>query len=144
MKKRRTQMLHILIFVSHVWDGPGRNAHHNGGWGGFFEYQEPATVVTAIEYTNERYYSDEITCEDYFMDQGTKYTVSVKVRLKSVDELEKWLKTYAYPDLGKATEEASSEYATEYKAGPYYYLYGPTKLSILSVSDAQHKVVSPD
>ncbi len=144
LEKQLDRMLHTFRFVSHVLDGPGWNVHHNGGCGGVFEYPETATVVTAIEYTNERYYSDEITCEDYFMDQGSKYTVSVKVRLKSVDELEKWLKTYGYPDLGKATEEASSEYATEYKAGPYYYIYGQTKLSILSVSDAQHKVVSPD
>lgn len=144
LEKQLDRMFHTFRFVGHVVDGPGWKVHHNNMCGGVFEYPETATAIAAIEYTQEGFYSDEITCEDYFMHQGLKYTVSVKVNLKKGDELEKWLKNFGYPNLSKAHEESRSEYATEYKAGSYYYIYSPNKLSILSVSDAQHKVLTPD
>ena len=78
------------------------------------------------------------------MDRGLKYAVSGKVNIKSEDDLRKWLRTFGYPDLSEATVESRSKYTTEYKAGPYHYIDGQGNLFILSVSDAQHKTVSPD
>jgi hypothetical protein len=57
--------------------------------------------------------------------------------------LETWLKSSGYPHLSEAREVVSSKYCTEYSAGPYYYIFGQATVYILSVSDANHKAVSP-
>ena len=130
------RILHTFRFVGPVVDGPGWRVHAGDGCDGTFEYPETDVVVTAIESTNERLNSNDITCEEYFSDRGLNYTVAEKVNLKDRNEFERWLKSFGYPDLSGARVEATSEYLTKYKAGSYYYIYGEGTAFILSVFDA--------
>jgi len=144
LEERLDQVVETFRFVGHIVDGPGWKVYSNNMCGGVFEYPETTNVVTAVEYTNKRSDSDEITCEDYFADHELNYTVAAKVSLYNSSLLDKWLRASGYPDLSQTQVLARSKYLTEYKAGYYYYIYGENTLFILSVSNARHGVVSPD
>ncbi|MGA2459765.1 MAG: hypothetical protein ABSF85_19540 [Terriglobales bacterium] len=144
LEEELDKMLHTFRFVGPVIDGPGWKVYQDDGCGGVFEHPETAEVVTAIEYSNKRSASDETTCEVYFVDHSLKYTVAAKVNLYNPGQLDRWLRAAGYPDLSHAAVAVHSRYLTEYKAASYYYIYGENTLFILSVSDAQRKVVSPD
>jgi hypothetical protein len=138
------RMLHSFRFVGHVVDGPAWRVYHNSAVGGTFEYPDSDSVQKTVEYSNEKFNSAEITDSVCFADHGLYYTVAAKVNLRTEDRLREWLRTTGYPDLSDAQELRRFRYYTRYKAGPYYYVYGQTVLYMLSVSDAEHRVVSPD
>jgi len=137
------RMVHTFRFASAVKDGPGWKVDHVNGCGGVYEYPEGETVRTTVEYSQARFYSNEITCSRSFTHNGLEYTVAAKVNLKDQSQLESWLKSSGYPDLSKARAVVRSKYYTEYNAEPYYYIFGQTVVYILSVSDARHGVILP-
>jgi hypothetical protein len=103
--------------------------------GGSFEYPDGASVQKTIDYTNEDYWSDEITDEVRFSYQGFTYSVAAKVNIRDKGEASAWLKANGFPDLDSAQLVEHAEYNSEYKAGNYYYIYGESILYILSVSN---------
>jgi hypothetical protein len=138
-------MLGTLEFVGPVRDGAGWRVYHNSMVGGTFEYPEGDTVVKSVEYSQQRYYSEEITDSVFFKDHGLTYTVATKVNLPSELAFSRWLQRFSpgYPDLSKATVLKRSGFYTEYKAGPYYYVFGQATVYILTVSDGK-RVISPE
>jgi hypothetical protein len=137
------EMVHTFKFAGTVKDGPAWKVYLDSICGGVFEYPEGDTVQRTIEPSNARFDSNEITCSQYFTHHGLDYTVAVKANLKDKARLESWLKSSGYPDLSKASVIARSKYYTEYKAEPYYYIFGQASVYILSVSDAKHRVIVP-
>ena len=136
------QMVHSFKFEGAVKDGAGWDVYYDGMCGGIYEYPRGERIQTTIEYSQTGYDSNEIACSRHFTHHGFDYTVAVKVNLRDKSQLETWLKSSTYPDLSKSEVIASSTYCTEYKAGPYYYIYGQAALNILSVSDGKHGVVT--
>jgi hypothetical protein len=136
-------MVHTFRFVGHVLDGPAWDVHHTFGCGGSFEYPDSDTVVAAIEYSQARFYSNGLTCKDYFVHGGLYYTVAKKANLAQKD-FAAWLVSAGYPDLSNAELIRSFAFHKMYKAGPYHYVYGQAGAFILSVSDAKGKVIDPD
>ena len=123
------QMVHTFKFVGPVKDGPGWKLYSDAMCGAVFEYPEGDTILTAVEYSKDRFDSDEITCSRYFTDHGLKYTIAQKANLKGKSAFETWLKSSGYPDLSKAIVAATSKYYTEYEAAPYYYVFGREKFT---------------
>ncbi len=129
------QVLHTFRFVGPVVDGPAWRPYRNEMVGGSFEYPDGASVQKTIDYTNDDYWSDEITDEVRFSYQGFTYSVAAKVNLKDKGAASAWLKSHGFPDLDSAQPVEHAEYNSEYKAGKYYYVYGENMLYILSVSN---------
>ena len=100
-------------------------------------------MVTTVEYSQARFFSNEITCSQYFTDRGLDYTVAAKVNLKDKSGFETWLKSSGYPDLAKARVAVSSKYYTEYSTESFYYVFGQGTVYILSVSETQNITSSP-
>ena len=129
------QVLRTFRFVGPVADGPAWRPYRNEMVGGSFEYPDGASVQKTIDYTNEDYWSDEITDEVRFSYQGFTYSVAAKVNIRDKGEASAWLKANGFPDLDSAQLVEHAEYNSEYKAGDYYYIYGESILYILSVSN---------
>jgi len=142
LDKLLEKMIHSFRFSGAVEDGPGWKVYDDNKCGGIYEYLEGETVQTTIEYSNKRLHSNEIACSRHFTHHGLYYKVAATETLKDKGQLEAWLKASNYPDLSKAQVVVSSKYCTEYKAEPYYYIFGQATLYILSVSDAKHRVVA--
>jgi hypothetical protein len=137
------EMVHTFRFIGDVVDGPAWKVYNDGECGGSFEYPDGDTVVKTIEYSQVGYYSNDITCSEYFTNDGRNYTVAVKVRIRDVSQLNIWLKSAGLPDLSKAEVVTESTSWTEYQAEPYFYVFGQGRVSILSVSDSKHVVAAP-
>jgi hypothetical protein len=143
LEKQLDSIVHAFRFAGPVADGAAWQAYHNSDVGGTFEYPDGDSVVVAVEYSNQRGSSHEITDSRYFADHGLRYTISAKVNLRDKAALNAWLASSGFPDLGQARELARSELFTEYEAGNYYYIYGQSILYILSVTDPQGHVIAP-
>jgi hypothetical protein len=137
------EMVHTFRFTGDVADGPAWKVHTDSGCGGSYEYPEGDTVITTIEYSQDGFYSNDVTCSQYFSDSGRNYTVAAKVNLANVKQFDAWLKAWGYPDLSKAQTVTKSSSWTEYYAEPYYYVFGQGDAFILSVSDSKHRVMAP-
>jgi hypothetical protein len=136
------EMVHTFRFIGDVVDGPGWKVYSDGGCGGSFEYPDGDTVVKTIEYSQAGYYSNDITCSQYFSNDGRDYTVAVKVQINDVSQLNAWLKSSGRPDLSTAQVVSKSTSRTEYQAEPYVYLFGQNRVFILSVSDSEHRAIT--
>lgn len=137
-------IVNTFRFVGPVVDGPAWQVYHNPFVGGSFEYPDGDSMVVSIKYSNERFQSNEITDSRYFIDHGLRYVVSAKGNLRDKNALQAWLQSSSYPDLSKAHELTQWRRFSEYRAGDYYYIYGPITLYILSVMDQHGKVLPPD
>ncbi len=136
------EMVHTFRFIGDVVDGPAWRVYRDGGCGGSFEYPDGDTVVKTIEYSQARYYSNDITCSQYFSSNGRDYTVAVKVQIQDASQLNTWLKSSGLPDLSAAQVVSKSTSWTEYEAEPYVYLFGQNRVFILSVSDSEHRAIT--
>jgi hypothetical protein len=136
------QMIHTFKFEGVVKDGAEWDVYNDGMCGGIYEYPRGETIQTTVEYSQAGYGSHALTCSRHFTHHGLDYTIAVEANLRDRGQLEMWLRSSDYPDLDKAEAIASSKYCTEYKAGPYYYIFGQATLNILSASDAKHGVVT--
>jgi len=137
------EMVHTFKFAGTVKDGPAWKVYLDSACGGVYEYPEGDTVRITVAYSNATFESNEITCSQYFTHQGLDYTVATKANLKDKSQYESWLKASGYPDLSKATVVLRSKYYMEYKADPYYYIFGQGQVYILSVLDTKHHVIMP-
>src|ERR1700693_1729658 len=137
------KMVHTFKFAGPLKDGPGWKVYYDNMCGGVYEYPEGETVQTTVEYSDARFFSDDIACSRHFAHDGLDYTVAAKVNLKDKNAFESWLKSSGDPDLSKARLVGSSKYCAEYNADSYYYIYCQATAYILSVSDAKHAVVEP-
>lgn len=144
LDKEFDQIVQTLSFTGPVADGPGWKVYYDNMCGGVFEYPERDEVIESIAYSNAKVYSNEILCSKYFADHGREYTVVAKAIHNGQNGLETWLKSSGYPGLSEAQVVKSSRYYTQYKAGPYYYIFGQTMLYILSVSNVAHQAISPN
>lgn len=138
------KMLHTFKFVGPVKDGPGWKVYNDNECGGGFEYPEGATIRKAVEYSSARLYSNDITCSQYFTYHGLDYTVAVKLNLKDANQLDAWLASSGYPGLEQVQVVARTKTCTEYAGGSYFYIFGRGEVYIMSVSDADHKLVNSD
>jgi hypothetical protein len=136
------EMVHTFRFIGDVVDGPAWKVYSDGGCGGSFEYPDGDTVVKTIEYSQAGYSSNDITCSQYFSNDGRDYTVAVKVQIKDVSQLNTWLKSSGLPDLSKAQVVSKSTSWTEYQAEPYVYVFGQNRVFILSVSDSEQRAIT--
>jgi hypothetical protein len=143
LDKALNEMVHTFRFIGDVIDGPAWKVFSDSGCGGSFEYPDGDTVVKTIEYSQSGFYSNEITCSQYFSNDGRDYTVAVKVQIKDANKLNTWLKESGLPDLSKAQVVTKSTSWTEYQAEPYFYVFSQGTVSILSVSDSKHVVIAP-
>lgn len=138
------KMVHTFKFETKVKDGPRWKVYYDNMCGGIYEYPEDETVQTTIEYSQDDYYSNDITCSRNFKRQGRVYTVEVRVNLKDKNQLNTWLTSSIYPDLTKARLIVSSTRCSEYRAGTYYYIFCQGAVYILGVSDVKNRIVDPD
>jgi hypothetical protein len=136
-------MVRTFRFTGDVVDGPAWKVYSDYGCGGSFEYPDGDTVVRTIEYSQAGFYSNDITCSQYFSNDGRDYTVAVKVPINDVSELNTWLKSLGLPDLSTAQVVAKSTSWTEYQVDPYVYVFGQSFVFILSVSDSEHHAITP-
>jgi hypothetical protein len=143
LDKALNEMAHTFRFIGDVIDGPAWKVFNDSGCGGLFEYPDGDTVVKTIEYSEDGFYSNEITCSQYFSNGGRNYTVAVKVSIKDANQLNRWLKESGLPDLSKAQVVTKSTSWTEYHAEPYFYVFSQGTVSILSVSDSKGVVLAP-
>ncbi len=144
LDKVLNEMVHTIRFIGDVVDGPAWKVYSDGGCGGSFEYPDGHTVARTIEYSQAGFYSNDLTCSQYFSSDGRDYTVAVKVEIKDMDQLNTWLKSSGLPDLSKAQVLSKSMSRTEYHAEPYYYVFGQNRVFILSVSDSEHHAITPN
>jgi hypothetical protein len=139
------EMVHTFRFTGDVVDGPAWKVYSDYGCGGSFEYPDGDTVVKTVEYSQAGYYSNDITCSQYFSNDGRNYTVAVKVQLNDVSQLNTWLRSSGLPDLSAAQVVTKSTSCTEYQVEPYVYVFGRNEeVFILSVSDSEHRAITPN
>lgn len=143
LEKLLDEMVHTFRFTGDVKDGPAWKVYHDVMCGGDFEYPDIDTVVVTIEYANERFNSDALTCSRYFDHGGRRYTIANKGNLNNEYWLNAWLKQAGYPDLSKARLISKETLYAEYDAGLYYYIFGQTNVFILSLSDEKHTPIPP-
>jgi hypothetical protein len=143
LNKLLDRMVHTFRFVGTVRDGAGWHVYRDSSCGGMYEYPDEATVRTTVEYSQARFYSNEITCAQSFTYQGLEYTVAYKTNLNGLSKADAWLTSSGYPGLDNAQIISKSGIFTEYRAGSYEYVIGQAGVYILSVSDANHKVIAP-
>jgi hypothetical protein len=144
LNKILNEMVHTIRFIGDVADGPAWKVYSDWGCGGSFEYPDGDTVVRTIEYSQAGYYSNDITCSQYFSNDGRDYTVAAKVQINDVSKLNTWLKSSGLPDLSTAQVVSKSTSWTEYQVEPYVYVFGQNTVFILSVSDSEHRAVTPN
>jgi hypothetical protein len=144
LNKILNEMVHTFRFIGDVVDGPAWKVFSDWGCGGSFEYPDGDTVVKTIEYSQAGYYSNDITCSQYFSNDGRDYTVAVKVQINDVSKLNTWLKSLGLPDLSTAQVVSKSTSWTEYQVEPYVYVFGQNTVFILSVSDSEHRAITPN
>jgi hypothetical protein len=134
------RVLESFAFTGPIVDGPHWNVFRDGGCGTTFEYPDSTTVDQNIPYDNASYNSQNITCSEHFLYAGRDFTVSLKDRISNPNP---WLESHGYPTLASAQQLRKTTNCTEYRADPYVYFQCAGDLTLLSVSDAAHHVLSP-
>lgn len=136
VEQRLDEIVHTFRFTGPVVDGPGWKVYNDSVCGARFEYPDADTVLTDSE--------SGITCAMHFEDHGRRYSLSAKSNLNNHDALEAWLKLAGYPGLAGVEPSSKSQLWSEYKAGPYFYIFGQVTLYTLNVSDTSGHPLDPE
>jgi hypothetical protein len=137
------RMLHSFSFSGPVNDGPDWQAYHDDGCGQAFEYPAGAPIQKVVEFSSAAYNSHNIACEQAFAYHRRTYTIAVVVNLRNPDALDQWLSSSGYPTLAQLRVIAKNDRYSEYTDEIHTFLFSQASVFILSVSDENHKAISP-
>lgn len=143
LDREMSRMVRTFRFVGPVADGAHWLVYRSKLIGYSLEYPEGDPVWKTSEYSYQKFDSNEISDSVHFADRGLTYTVATKVNLRDENQVRRWLKSSGYPDLSEAEVLKRARYYSEYRAGPFYYIFGQGSLYILSVADEQQHMIEP-